>query len=291
MDQGKLDLLILEEVLKPTETAIAVLSEIIEELKSGSQSAVVLAGLYVLAVSQLEIAITDTIRYILKRNPWKMNFGSLTLGREKLLDTELVRELLELHADDLVQKWTYRHSEDLLLDRLYKIADIPERSLESNVVIIQEFKKRRNEILHRSRPTANRDNQPIPWVTKEETSSAVQNLKKILINIRDSLKYRYDNHTRVEALRRLWSYLFTSPVMKFDDYWVIDTVKDRIIGYKDTPLINQLASSERVLLGVWRAEFASDSSLLQEFNMKSLGHKRRQDLVTLLAALRDLWLY
>lgn len=64
-----------------------------------------------------------------------------------------------------------------------------------------------------------------------------------------------------------------------------------MLAFKDNPLVNQLATSERILLGLWRAEFAGDPSLLREFSMKRLDADRRRDLVTLIAALREIWLY
>ena len=276
-----LDLLILEEVLKPVETALHVLDGISDELKIKSHSSVVYSGLYVLSIGQIEIAVVDTLVYILKRNPWKMNFDKFEFKREKLLGTELTRELLESRVNKLVHDWNYK-GPVVLMKRFFAMSDLPEKRFESDTAIIKKLREKRNGILHKGKNE---------WVSREETCKAVDDVLRILNNIYKGLTTRYARFTRIAALRRLWSYLFNSPIMKFDDYWVIDAENDRIIGFKDTPLINQLATSERILLGLWRAEFASDSSLLSEFHMKSLDQRRRQDLVTLIAALRDLWLY
>ena len=74
-------------------------------------------------------------------------------------------------------------------------------------------------------------------------------------------------------------------------YKARDPELDRVVAIKADAPVGRLASSERILLGLWQAEFASDASLLREFNMKRLDNRRRRDVVTLIAAHRDIWLY
>lgn len=103
----KLDLLILSELLEPTVRALDVLREIRTDVQSHGGNPLGFAGLFVLAISQVEIALVDSIQYILRRNPWRMNFAELKIKREDLLSTELARDLLEKHAERLARSWAY----------------------------------------------------------------------------------------------------------------------------------------------------------------------------------------
>lgn len=285
----KLDLLILDEALEPTNGALAVLSDIQTEVQMHGGSSVALGGLLVLAVSQVEIALIDSLRYILRRNPWRMEFSELRVTRDEALSTELARELLESHAEQLVRDWAYG-SKDHLLQRFISVAELPSSGFSEWASRLCALRNRRNELVHQ-KPRQRGSHGPRIWVDVQELGTCLADTKSLLTSVADSLRTRYAGYTRVAALRRLWSYLFDSPIMRFDDFWHVDEETDKVFAIKTNPLVDQLSTSERVLLGLWRAEFAGDASLLRHFSMKSLDADRRRDLVTLIAALREIWLY
>lgn len=170
------------------------------------------------------------------------------------------------------------------------MAQIEEPGLEAAGDSLSPLRKRRNELLHQG-PRSSAWKGRRTWITADELEACLSDAERFLEMVSESLQGHYQGYTRVAALKRLWSYLFKSPLMIFDDFWQVDEEADEVLAFKDNPLVHQLASSERILLGLWRAEFASDPSLLREFSMKSLDSRRRRDLVTLIAALRELWLY
>jgi len=288
-DAPKLDLLILGELLEPTDRALEVLADIRTDMQTHGSSPLGLAGLFVLAISQAEIALVDSTLYILGRNPWRMNFSKLEIKRDDLLSTELTRDLLEKHAENLVRSWAYGPG-DQLVRRFLTVAGIDDTRLATSADCLSPFRKRRNELLHQGphdsgwRGTRN-------WITGEELATCLSNTEGFLTAVSEELRRRYEGYTRVAALKRLWSYLFDSPIMDFDEFWHVDDGEDKVLAFKDNPLVDQLSTSERILLGLWRAEFAGDPSLLREFSMKRLDADRRRDLVTLIAALREIWLY
>jgi len=286
---SKLDLLILEQAIAPVERALAVLSDIDTEVEAHGGTPVALGGLLVLAISQVEVAMADTIRYVLKRNPWKMEFSEIRLKRAQLLSTEFTREVLEEHAEQLVRKWSYGAT-DRLLSRFIQVAELPGDGLTLWSERLGALRLRRNTLLHQGPRDSGRD-RPLAWADVPEVVSCVEDMTSFLSTAREELQARYSRHTRVAALRNLWSYLFDSPIMIFDDFWLMDQEGDRVIAMKSDAPIESLATSERILLGFWRAEFAGDASLLKSFSMKLLDKQRRRDLVTLIAALRDIWLY
>jgi hypothetical protein len=79
--------------------------------------------------------------------------------------------------------------------------------------------------------------------------------------------------------------------MKFERFWIVDEQNDQVIGIAANAPISSLASSERMILGLWQAEFGGQASLLKDFNMKHLTPHRQRDVITLVAALRDVWVY
>jgi len=110
----KLDLLIIGELLEPVDRALDVLADIRTDMQSHGSSPLGLAGLFVLAISHAEIALVDSTLYILRRNPWRMNFSELKIKRDDLLSTELTRDLLEEHAEHLARSWAYGPVDQLL---------------------------------------------------------------------------------------------------------------------------------------------------------------------------------
>lgn len=285
----ELDLLILGELLEPTDRALEVLADIRTDMQTHGSSPLGLAGLFVLGISQAEIALVDSTLYILRRNPWRMNFSELKIKRDDLLSTELTRDLLEKHAEHLTKSWAYGPA-DQLVRRFLAVAGIDDTGLAKSADCLSPLRQRRNELLHQG-PRCSDWRGTRTWVTAKELATCLDNTERFLTGVSDALRRRYQGYTRVAALKRLWSYLFDSPIMNFDDFWHVDEDEDKVLAFKDSSLVGQLATSERILLGVWRAEFAGDPSLLREFSMKLLGADRRRDLVTLIAALREIWLY
>jgi hypothetical protein len=286
----KLDLLIRDELLGPARRAISHLGEIGEQIETPGLRPITLAGLYVLAVSRLEIALSESAVYVLSRNPWQMEFDAIDPKRHEILAAELVRELLDAHAERVVRKWSYG-PKPRFFKNVLKAVDLPMAKLIDHAPLFTQLTDRRNTIVHGGRTLADEKETTKTWPSQAEVRDGVASSTTILQNICEAIGKRYETHTRVAALRRLWSHLFDSPLMKFDDYWIVDTEDDTVPAMKPNPAIDMLSRSERILLGLWRAEFAGDASLLRDFSMKSLDRRRRRDLVTLIAALRDIWLY
>lgn len=212
----KLDLLILSELLEPTDRALEVLADIRTDMQSHGSSPLGLAGLFVLAISQAEIALVDSTLYILGRNPWRMNFSELKIKREDLLSTELTRDLLEQHAEHLARSWAYGPA-DQLVRRFFTVAGIDDTGLATSADCLSPLRKRRNELLHQG-PHCSGWKGTRNWTTAEELATCLSDTERFLTAVTEALRRRYQGYTRVAALKRLWSYLFDSPIMDFDDF-------------------------------------------------------------------------
>lgn len=290
MPEGQLDLLIFEQLVEPFDRTASLLTEILEELNAGESGRAASAGLFALAVSQVEAAFSDTLLYVLTRNPWRMEFEELQVKRADVLSAEFAREILEIHAEELVRKWSYG-SKELLFKRFQKVLALPESMLADKNMGFTRLRERRNAILHQRLRDGDKSGSSGTWVSPEEASGCVSQCLAFATDVSAAIRERYSSHTRVAALRRLWSHLFESPIMQFDDYWIIDEEEDRVVATKADAPVGSLAKSERMILGLWRAEFNGDASLLADFHMKHLTPRRQRDLVTLIAALRDIWVY
>lgn len=288
--EKKLDLLILGQMLEPSERVVSLLAEMHDELISDRQGPAAIAGSFALAVSQVETALADTLRYVLRRNPWKMDFGEIQAKRADMLAVELVRELLESYADALVRKWSYG-SKESLFDRFLAVVQLPNSTLADRSASFTALRHRRNVILHEAPQGPGTGGGQKDWVSQADALDCVHQCSLFLVDVSTAIRDRYSSYTRVAALRRLWSHLFHSPIMQFEKYWIIDEQEDQIIGMTADAPVGDLASSERMILGLWQAEFNGRTSLLSDFNMKHLTPDRQRDVITLVAALRDIWVY
>ena len=108
-----------------------------------------------------------------------------------------------------------------------------------------------------------------------ELAEAVDSIRECIGAVDGAVVSKYGGYTKIAALRRLWDYLFDSPLMKFDDYWGVNEERDKVTHLKKPDYEGQLSSSEKVFLGVWRAHFNSDTEHLSELHMRRLDDRRR----------------
>ncbi len=283
-----LDLVIYEQLSQPLNKAVQVIESIIAHAASDSCSKLVEEGLYVRAFAQVECAIVDTLAYVAQRKPFRLEFKELTISRDKLLNNELTRELIDDYVNELRRKWTFKSIRDQIMS-LCKMLQLDFDTLSEVLPGVEGISLARNNILHYQPQDNNGNDSDNAMIV--DFAKDMSLLKSFIFVLLGEIKRVYGEHGHVAALQRLWSYLFQSPIMRFEDYWIIDKEKDRVVGSKTPNFITSLCTSEKILLGIWRAEFNSDAELLSNFHMKSLVGKARRDLFTLLAALRDIWLY
>ena len=283
-----LDLVIYDQLSRPLNKASDVIKSIITLSESDECNRLVQEGLYVRAFAQVECAIVDTLAYYAHRNPSKLEFKDLTISRDTLLSNELTREIIDDHINDLRKKWTFQSIRNQVRS-LCKMLDLNFEKFSDIMPKVEDISKVRNTILHYQPQDDTKSGKDATVVAD---FSRDLNLLKLFVNeLFTELRRVYGNHGHVAALKRLWQYLFKSPIMQFDDYWRVDKEKDRVVGSKTPKYIDSLCTAEKILLGIWRAEFNGDAELLRNFHMKSIVGDARNDMFTLFAALRDIWLY
>jgi hypothetical protein len=124
-------------------------------------------------------------------------------------------------------------------------------------------------------------------LTREYVSSALTNVGALIEELRRRMSEQYESYTRVAAFRRLWDYLFSSPVMQFDDYWTVDVEKDEFSSLKLSKWEERLSSSEQAFLSVWRIHFNSWKKPQKIASMYGLDPDNQRKMLWFLATLRD----
>ena len=98
---------------------------------------------------------------------------------------------------------------------------------------------------------------------------------------------KYKEYTRIAAFHKLWDYLFSSPIMRFDDYWTIDIEKDEFSSLKVSPMEKSLSSSEQAFLAIWRMHFNNWNTPRNIASMYGLDSENQKKMLWFLATLRD----
>jgi hypothetical protein len=234
---GKPILLNLKELIHPISLAKKILGETKELLNTEQNSVIVVQGLFVLTMSRFEVMITDILLYYLKWMPNKLEIREAKFSKDELLNEELIQLQIEKSINSLSYKKI-----DEVLEEFFTILSIDFNYKELILDNLIEMKETRNLLLHNNL-LVNRVYLEKAGKLKRSTDlggklkldrayliNAITLLDDFICKIEDRIKVKYAKYTKIAALRRLWDYLFTSPIMKFDNYWIIDEVSDSVFS-------------------------------------------------------------
>jgi hypothetical protein len=290
-------LLVCKELLKPVMTAYErIINKIQVEASKGSCSEIVREGLFVLAVASVETMLADTLRYYLKHFPIKLNKKEFTLNKEQLVSWK--SHLLDSQVDQEIMGFSYESLRSMLKGFKEKLSldnDIPQMMINEMI----EIKERRNLLLHNNLiMNATYKQKAGPLAEKADSSGKLAidaaYLDKSLNStagfcqwIEAQLSAKYASYTRIAAIKRLWQFLFKSPVMVFEDYWQLDEERDEVVAYKGSTYEDQglLSNSEMMFLGVWQSHFHGIPHSIDNLLMYSLDPNNRRKMVYFLTIL------
>ena len=109
----------------------------------------------------------------------------------------------------------------------------------------------------------------------------------ILLEFEAQLKMRltakYKEYTKINANKRLWRFLFKTPVMPYDDFWQYDEKFDHIYALKKGKYEGSLSNSETLLLSLWRAHFNGTGEYMTRFNMVHFGSSYQEKVLFFLS--------
>jgi hypothetical protein len=289
-------LLLLSRLLQPLKAGRSLVDRVSQDL-TGDVPVTLQHGAFALAVSAMEVGLSDSLKYYLQNFPEK-------------IPREFVRNLVNsvpVDGHDLVVSSSERYTTKLSYDSFHGFLRRYESLLSIGVSAelpellqqIQEIKATRNLLLHNGLEVNDfyleqagekkraKYREKKLTIDRTYVEASLLSLAQFLDAISSALAQKYSDYTNLAANRRLWNYLFESPVMPYTDFWDVDETEDRVVAMKYGPYEKQLSSCELVFLGLWRAHFNGDGEYLKSFHMRGLDSEHGKRFHFVLSIARD----
>ena len=259
------DLVIVSRLAEPVMRGIERLDEVRHEASGLQDDSILLKGAVVLAVTAVESGLLDCLRYFFSARPSAIPAGPFEIEPRELLANSS-RDVLLARAEKKLRTVSFKPFAQQL-QFLARVLDITVPRGD-DVDAFLEFKETRNLIVHtglRATPEYLAKSGRYARATKpgsrlgvsvQYVNQQIMSCGAILDTLRVSIYKTYQANTRIAAIRRLWEWMFHSPVMKFDDLWVVDELKDEVIGYNSPG--SRISHGEEVLLSLWLVSCNSD---------------------------------
>jgi hypothetical protein len=290
------NLLIVTKLVEPIDRSIKNILESKDHLKPDLIK-VCLHGIFVMTVSSMEFMLSDVLKYFLKSFPQKITTSEFKYDKDDFFDNYF--NLLERTIDNLENSLSYKSFKDYFGQFLKYLSIEWNEFQESYGRYVQEIKASRNLLLHNnliindqyieSAGDMKRSNGKGGKI-KIDYDYVVQSIDKIIIfenKLKEHIITKYKEYTKINANKNLWMFMFQSPVMPYEDYWICDKKADRIIAFKEGRYEKALSSTETIRLGLWRAHFTGDSSHIRFFHMRRFDRHIHEKVLFFLSIARD----
>ncbi len=301
-----LNLLYYKKLLKPLLNSIEKLQNITPSINEDKKS-ITNHGLFVMANAYYEAALSDSLRYYFECFPKKLNFSNLSFSKEitSFSQSNLSFAKQDVFDDDLIQLEIDKKLSSLFFDKFenyihnyLSIMGIEnEIDISFDIDYLIEIKETRNLLMHnnlivntiyldkvKSIKRANKIGDTL-IIDRKYIIESIERMIDNLHKIETSLSTKYNDYKRLRILRTIWSYLFSSPVMPFDDFWETNADTDSIIQLKDSKYESHISNSEKMLLDVWRSHYTGNPKRLENFCIYSLDGRNQKKLLYFLSIL------
>jgi len=298
MPGQKPELLTVYQLRDPIGHAMSILDDIAAELRGHDTRAVVCWGLFALAVSALEVLTS----HLLKTYMWSQPIDVSRLdGLQVGLDKRIPHDALARQVNRAVANACRGTPADALRSVEGKL-DLQLNLSDDALDRLVEMNATRNSLLHhgleynddyalaagrlaRKGELNEKENGLTLSLGRGYVEDSVRLVREAINRLREAVEDRYCNCTRLLALRRLWYYMFSSPILVFDDHWIADEAADRVVGGKDHPAADGMASSEKMFFGLWKSHFHGHTDRLSELNLRHLDFDMRERMMFFLSVL------
>jgi len=259
--------------------------EKIRQRKMNNVDSIILEGLFVLGVASFENSINDTLRILLTNIPDKLDIKSEHISKQHLIDGDPLRQAIETK----VQNISYKSLPEIL-KYFTKTTGIDENIVtEDQLNELTEIKATRNLLLHNNlkensfyRDTAGPNRrQPQAGgrrlvIDQDYLFESLVNMRTILQNFKTQILDKYSDYTRIRAMRKLFEYIFRTPIMNFDHEFEVDTERDVIGSMKsETSRRGGLSSSERLFFDIWIAHSHGNGFDFNRGHFYSIANKEK----------------
>lgn len=279
-------LLIKSKLISPLQKAEKRLSEIIEEDFINS-SEIINEGLFVLAVSTFENALTDTLRILFTHFPNKLSLTERRIKKEDLIKGIDLDSIIDKYVSDIA----YENIE-IVIDQFCDFTGIDKRVISDvDKEIINEIKATRNILIHnnlivnddyinkageKKRGKKRGDKLKID---NKYLSDSVGILNKTIKKLLKNIEIKYSDYTKLRALESLFKYIFETPIMQFEHEFKVDKKSDRVLHHKaETSRKDNLSGSETIFFNLWMAHFLGRGISTDNLNFFHFDEKNRKKL-------------
>jgi hypothetical protein len=292
---NKPNLLIYQDLVQPLDSAINELNEILKNYQNDTEyEGFINKGVFAYVMSLLEGSVSECVERYLFAFPEKLPKGKIDFEkyRGEILGADFGYELTALLIQDYLFEISYENSGQLL-NKYCQLLDVTNLSPLFNKSL-NEKKARRNALIHNNLKV---DSKYI-WTAKSDPRDkgkyllirpayvieTIEAVLDILQKLQAELELKYGTYTILKAVKDVWTYLFQSPIMKFDDYWGVngDMLYIKTEGIKK--YYKSLSSSERTLLFYFLQNYNSGASeklfKLHDLNMQVSNNHQMVFLVS-----------
>lgn len=275
------------KLVKPIEQALERIEKI-RQRKMNNADSIILEGLFALGVSSFENSLSDTLRILFSHIPEKLDIKTEQISKKQLIDGNPLDQAIENKVNSI----GYKNLPDILM-YFTKITGIDENIVsEVELNSLTEIKATRNLLIHNNlilnsfyigsagpnkRRSQGSNGRLI--IDQEYLYQSLVTMRGILRKFRDALLEKYVDYTRVNAIKKLFDFIFQTPIMSFDNEFDVDLESDRIRNLKpETSRKEGLATSERLYYDIWVAHshgngFEFDRGLFHKIsNREKLGY-------------------
>lgn len=273
-----------KDLIKPIEQALTRIEKI-RQHKMNNEDSIILEGLFALAVSSFENSINDTLRILLTNIPDKLDLKNEPISKEQLINGNPLKQAIE----NKVNAIGYKNLVDIL-SYFTKITGISDQIInEEELNSLIEIKATRNLLMHNNlvensfyKETAGlKRRQPSGMnrrlqISQDYLFESLVTIRTILEKFINELSIKYSDYTRVNAIKKLFTYIFQTPIMIFENEFEVDEIKD-VISYlkEETSRKNGLSSSERLYYDIWVAHSHGNGFDFNSGKFYSIGDKEK----------------
>lgn len=222
---------------------------------------------FLYAYSLFESTITEILRYYFSAFPEKID-KNINIGKNELLSSPTTHDIILNSINTYIRK--------LSTKSLYQYLSFFKETLSINFYfdynIINEISKVRNDITHNN---ANLELQRIhifnynvsPMPSLKSIKNYINTLTSILDSIDTQICKVYHKYSYEFLLRSIWSYVFPTPVLAFDQIW---SFNNGILQINDInkvkSLMNNISNSEHLLISIFFQQYSNNlNELLHSF--------------------------
>jgi hypothetical protein len=290
------NLMVVKRLTHPIDISLNRLKEISSHVPD-AKAEVIVHGLFVMAVASMEVMLADVLHYFLSSFPQKLPANEFKFDKDTFFENYFALEgkAVDTHINGL----SYKSFEDFFNKMLEYLSLYWPDFQQTFGDDIKEIKATRNLLLHNNL-VMNDQYTDTAGVKKRERvvvdKPYLQGALNILLGFEEELKAKlfekYREYTKINANKRLWSFLFDSPVMPYDDFWQYDEKTDQIAASKQGRYENNLSHSEALILSLWRAHFSGNGGeAIKGFSMRRFDTRNQERVLLFLSVSSDFPFY